>query len=83
MARLNLTLDSDTWSDLSRRAVRQRMAKSALARELLSRALRRESEIERRRRLAEDYVRGRGDARKILADLELAQLDLVDDDGDS
>jgi hypothetical protein len=80
MARLNLTLDPDTSSRLDRHARRAGTRRASLARELLREALARREALERRRQLAADYTAGRADARKVLADFEAAQLDLLDED---
>ena len=79
MARLNLTLDADTADALERHARRQKRPTASLARELLREALDRRDALDRQRRLARDYVAGRADARLALADLEAAQLDLLDE----
>jgi hypothetical protein len=80
MARLNLTLDEDTFESLKRHANRLSRPAAGLARELLEEAIRRRETAERRQALARDYATGRRDARALLADLEGAQLDLLDDD---
>lgn len=79
MERLNLTLDDDTSSALERHAKRQGTPRAALARELIREALARREAVARQRQLARDYATGRDDARELLADLELAQLDLLVD----
>jgi plasmid stability protein len=73
MARLNLTLDSDTLSELKRRARRAGRPCAAVARELLREALDRRGAVARRRKLARDYADGARDAREILRDLEAGQ----------
>lgn len=77
MERLNLTLDDDTSKSLSQHAKRSGRPKAALARELIQEALRRREAIEQQRKLARDYAAGREDARELLADLELGQVDVV------
>jgi hypothetical protein len=79
MSRLNLTLDSDTYDSLDRYAQRHKRALSAVARELLKEALGRRQLLEKQRKLARDYSDGRADASELLADLERAQLDLLDE----
>ena len=77
MARLNLTLDSDTFNRLSQYAQGQSSARSAVARELLVEALNRIDRVRRLERLARDYAQGRDDAESLLADLEAGQLELL------
>jgi hypothetical protein len=80
MARLNLTLDEDTFESLKKHAQRLSRPAAGLARELLEEAIRRREAAERRRALAKDYAAGRRDARALLEDLERGQFDLLDDD---
>ena len=77
MARLNLTLDDDTFNRLDQYA--QGRALSATARELLIEALNRIDQQARLERLARDYAQGREDAESLLADLEAGQLELLND----
>ena len=81
MSRLNLTLDDDTLSGLTRHALKAKVGVATFARELLREAIaRREADV-RRRKLARDYAAGRGDAAEMLRDLEAPQLEgLLDDD---
>lgn len=79
MARLNLTLEDDTFDRLERRAIDQGKARAAIARELLIGALDRLARQERQERLARDYAADRDDAAAILAEHETGQLDLLDD----
>jgi metal-responsive CopG/Arc/MetJ family transcriptional regulator len=81
MARLNLTLDEDTFRWLDRHTKRSGKPRAALARELLREGLARRETAERRRQLAADYVVGRRDARALLRELEAGQLELMDDEG--
>ena len=81
MARLNLTLDKDTFRQLDRHTKRSGKPRAALARELLREGLARREALERRQQLARDYAAGRGDGRTLLSDLESAQLELLDDEG--
>jgi len=80
MARLNLTLDDDTFRRLDRHIKRAGKPRAALARELLCEALAQREAAERRKQLAADYAAGRGAARALLRDLEAGQLDLMDDE---
>jgi plasmid stability protein len=80
MARLNLTLDEDTFRRLDRHTKRAGKPLAALARELLREGLAQREEAERRKQLATDYVAGRRDARALLKDLEGGQLELMDDE---
>ena len=81
MARLNLTLDEDTFRQLDRHTKQSGTPRAALARELLREGLAQREAAERRKRLAADYAAGRGDARALLRDLEVGQLELMDDEG--
>jgi metal-responsive CopG/Arc/MetJ family transcriptional regulator len=81
MARLNLTLDTDTIRQLDRHIKSSGKPRAALVRELLREGLARREALERRQQLARDYAAGRGDARTLLSDLESAQLELLDDEG--
>jgi metal-responsive CopG/Arc/MetJ family transcriptional regulator len=81
MARLNLTLDEDTFRRLDRHTKRTGRPRAALARELLREGLAQREAAERRRQLAADYAAGRSDARAVLTDLEAGQLALMDDEG--
>jgi len=80
MARVNLTLDAETFRELDRHTKRTGKPRAAVVRELLREGLARRAAAERRRRLAADYAAGRSDARAVLADLESAQLELMDDE---
>lgn len=80
MDRLNLTLDERTSGALSRHAKREGKPRATVARELIAEAIARRDALERRRKLARDYLAGRSDAREILSDLEVPQLELLDDD---
>lgn len=79
MARLNLTLDDDTARWLDRHARKAGARRATLARELLREGLARREALERRRAWARDYAAGRADAREVIADLEGAQLELIDE----
>ena len=82
MARLNLTLDDDTFAALERDAHRERARLATYATRLLKEALERR-ERERRWRTWEDaYRAGAADDRRLLADMEGAQLDVVGDEAD-
>ncbi len=78
MARLNLTLDSDTFSRLDRHARSEGVARSAVARELLIEALNRMERQAKLRKLARDYARGRDDVESLLVDFEIGQIELLD-----
>jgi len=77
MARLNLTLDRDTYAELDRQAKRLRKPRARVVKDLVCEGLARRSTVERRAKLAQDYAAGRADARALLKDLEQAQLDLM------
>lgn len=78
MARLNLTLDADTFARLNRHAQRAGAQCATLARGLLQEALERREALERSRKLAADYAGDRQDARELLRDLEAGELELLD-----
>jgi hypothetical protein len=80
MARLNLTLDEETFQGLQRHASRRSRPAAALARELVQEGIRRREAAERQSALARDYAAGRKGTRALLADLESPQCDLLDDD---
>ncbi len=80
MARLNLTLDADTFRELDRYTKQVGQPLARVAKELLREGLERRRAAERRRKLAADYVADRSDARALLNDLEVGQLGLLDDD---
>ncbi len=80
MERLNLTLDADTARALNQHARRDGRPRATVARALIREALTRREQVERTRRLANDYAEGRSDAAALLADLEGAQLALLGDD---
>lgn len=79
MARLNLTLDEETWRRLDEHARRSGERRASLARRLLKEALGRRDAMERRERVARDYAAARQDV-ELLRELEAGQLDLLDDD---
>ena len=80
MARLNLTLDADTFQKLDRHSGRVGRPRARVATEILREGLARREAAERRKRLAADYAAGRADARALLKDLESSQIDLLDDE---
>jgi len=80
MERLNLTLDEGTSGALARHARKAGKPRATLARELIREAIMRREALESQRKLARDYAAGRGDAREVLADLEVAQLELLEHD---
>lgn len=80
MSRLNLTLDDDTLTWLTRHAAREKVGVAAYARRLIREALEQREALARRRKLAADYAAGREDAAEVLRDLERPQLEgLLDD----
>ena len=79
MERLNLTLDENTSNALERHAERHGQARAALARELIREALQQREARERQQKLARDYAAGRADAAALLADMEAAQLELLEE----
>lgn len=78
MERLNLTLDESTSGALARHARHEGKPRATLARELIQEAIAHRDAVTAQRKLARDYAAGRSDAKQILADLEAAQLDLLD-----
>jgi hypothetical protein len=80
MPRINLTLDGDTFRNVERHARRAGKPCARLVRDILTEGLARRDAVERRRKLAADYAKGRDDARELLKDLERWQLELVDDE---
>jgi hypothetical protein len=80
MARLNLTLDHDTYVELEEHARRANKPRARIVKELLIEGLSRHKARARRERLARDYAAGRADARKALSDLEAGQLELLGDE---
>ena len=79
MERLNLTLDAVTSGALSKHAKLSGLARATLARELICVAIARRETLDSQRKLARDYAAGSEDAGE-LADLEVAQLELLDRD---
>ena len=80
MARLNLTLDRDTYAELEKHAKQVGKPRARVVKEILSEGLARRAAAERRRKLAADYLAGRADARAALKDLESPQSELLDDE---
>ena len=80
MARLNLTLDEETWRRLDEHARRSGERRASLARRLLKEALGRRDLIQRRQRVAQDYAAAGPRDAELLRELEAGQLDLLDDD---
>jgi metal-responsive CopG/Arc/MetJ family transcriptional regulator len=80
MARINLTLDHDTYTELEEHARRVRKPRARVVKELLIEGLSRYKARARRQRLARDYAAGRADARKMLDHLESGQLELLGDE---
>ena len=75
-----MTLDKGTSGALARHASKEGKPRATLARELILEALGRRESLERQRKLARDYAAGRDDATELLGELEIAQLELLDDD---
>jgi metal-responsive CopG/Arc/MetJ family transcriptional regulator len=73
MARVNLTLDEDTFRRLTRHTKQLGKPRARVVAEILREELARREAAERRKRLAADYAAGRADARALLKDLEAAQ----------
>ena len=80
MERLNLTLDEGTLGALARHARREGKPRATFARELIREAIARREALDHQRRIARDYAAGRNDAKQLLQDLEVAQLELLDRD---
>jgi predicted transcriptional regulator len=78
MARLNLTLDMETFKRLEKHARKTRSKRATLAKTLIGEALERREVMQRRRKLAFDYAADRGDTRDLLRDLEAGELELFD-----
>jgi hypothetical protein len=78
MARLNLTLDQDTFARLEKHAREARTRRATLAKTLIQEALEGREAARRRRKLAADYAAERDDARDLLRELEAGQLELLD-----
>ena len=82
MARLNLTLDGETFGTLRREARKEKTRVATYARRLLREAISRREQQERRRRWAEAYRADRADAAALARDLEPGELELMgDEDG--
>ena len=80
MARINLTLNEDTYSSIVEHAREEGMPQASMARKLIKEALDRRNALKKLRKLASDYgAEGKGSAR-LLEDLEAGQLDLIDDE---
>ncbi len=82
MERVNLTLEKETFLKLKRYSKNAKKPCATAARALLVESLERHEAVARRRALAADYTKGRGDARALLADFEAGQLELLDDEAD-
>jgi ribosomal protein L25 (general stress protein Ctc) len=78
VARLNLTLDQDTFARLEKHARESRTRRATLAKTLIQEALEGREAARRRRKLAADYAAERDDARDLLRELEAGQLELLD-----
>lgn len=73
-----MTLMNDTLLKLTARAKRARKPVATLAREVLEKALAGMEADERRAKLAADYVASREDDRELMAEMESAQLELME-----
>jgi len=82
IARINLTLDRDTYMQLDQHAKRSHKPRARVVKELLVEGLARHAARARRQQLARDYAAGRADARALLNDLEAGQVELLDDECD-
>ncbi|HEY3355337.1 MAG TPA: hypothetical protein VGQ83_18960 [Polyangia bacterium] len=80
MARLNLTLDDDTFAALERDARGRNQRLATYARALLQEGLARRQRAQQARRWAEAYRADRPDARQLLRDLEPGELELLGDE---
>jgi len=80
MARVNLTLDQDTFRRLERHARRVGKPKARAATDVLREGLARQELAEQRAKLARDYAAQRQDAGTLLRELERGQLDLMGDE---
>ena len=80
MARLNLTLDDELLTALSREARKAGVRVATHARQLLGEAVARHQLLQRRRVWAEAYQADRAEASKLVADLGPATFDLLGDE---
>jgi hypothetical protein len=78
MARLNLTLDEETYRRLEKHARKARSKRATFAKTLIGEALERREAIQRRRKLASDYDADRANRIELLRDLEAGQLELLE-----
>jgi hypothetical protein len=83
MARLNLTLDGETFGALQREARKEKTRVATYARQLLRAAIARREQQTRRRRWAEAYRADRADTAALLGDLEPGQLEIMGDEDDA
>ena len=82
MARVNLTLDRETFRELDAHAKRVGKPKARAATDLVRAGLERQQAAERRTRLVRDYAAQHADAGEALRDLEAGQLELLGDEDD-
>jgi hypothetical protein len=80
MSRLNLTLDDDTFSAISRDARKQGVPVATHARRRLRDALARRARVEARKLWADAYAEGRGDGKAPLEDWEPGALEVLGDE---
>ena len=78
MARLNLTLDDDTFRRLEKHAREVRSRRATLAKTLIREALDRREAARRRRKLALDYAAEHETTGELLQELEAGELELFD-----
>jgi hypothetical protein len=83
MARLNLTLDSETLGVLTKEARKEKTRVATYARRLLREAISRRDREERRRRWAEAYRADRVDALAVVREMEPGQLEVMGDEEDA
>jgi len=80
MERLNLTLDDVLSSELERHARREGKPRAAVARDLITEAIRRREQLEARRKLARDYAAGREESAALALELEPLELEVMGDE---
>lgn len=82
MTRLNLTLDDDTAQWLAREARREGAQQATLARRILREGLAQRRSEAQRRKLEADYAAEAAETRRLLADLEPGQVELLGEEDD-
>lgn len=81
MARINLTLDRNTYTLLDEHARKLHKPRARVVKEILLEGLAQREAMERRKRLARDYAAGRDDTREVLEAWEVGQLEMLEDEG--